>query len=301
MTNNEVIIIGGSYSGLSAAMALGRASRKVLIIDAGEPCNRQTPHSHNFITHDGDTPASISAKAKEQVLAYPTITFVNDKAIKAVKIDNSFEITTKSGKTFVAQKLLLATGVKDIMPDITGFSECWGISVIHCPYCHGYEVKGKKTALMAPADIATHFIPLLLQWTTDLTFFTNGPSNLSPEVAGKLATRNVAIIETPVDSIQHTNGNMESITLKNGDRHNFEVMYAKIPAVQHTFIAEDLGCKINEQGLIEVDDFKKTNVAGVYAAGDCTTQGRALAIAVEGGMKAAVSINNDLCFADFGS
>lgn len=299
MSNYEVIIIGGSYSGLSAAMALGRASRRTLIIDAGEPCNRQTPHSHNFITHDGEVPAVISAKAKEQVLAYPTITFVNDKALKAIKTKEGFEISTEAGNTYNTQKLLLTTGIKDVMPPIKGFSECWGISVIHCPYCHGYEVKNQKTALMANGPIAEHFLPILLQWTKDLTLFTNGESTVSDEVAAKFKKHNIAIIETEIASIEHANGYMESITLKDSSIHNFKAMYAKIPAVQHTFIPEDLGCTINDTGLIEVDEFKRTNVSGVYASGDCTSMGRAVIMAAEAGTKAAVSINNDLCLEAF--
>lgn len=299
MENYEVIFIGGSYSGLSAAMALGRASRKTLIIDAGEPCNRQTPHSHNFITHDGEVPAVISAKAKEQVLAYPTVTFIDDKALKGVKTSKGFDVTTETGKTYSAEKLLIATGLKDVMPDINGFSECWGISVIHCPYCHGYEVKAQKTALMANGPIAEHFLPILLQWTKELTLFTNGKSTVSKEAAEKFKKHNIQIIETEIESVQHKNGYMESITLKDGSIHEFKVMYAKIPAVQHTFIPEDLGCAINEMGLIEVDEFKKTSVQGVYASGDCTSMGRAVIMAAEAGTKAAVSINNDLCIADF--
>jgi len=299
MSNYEVIIIGGSYSGLSAAMALGRASRDTLIIDAGEPCNRQTPHSHNFITQDGETPAAISAKAKEQVLAYPTISFVNDKAIQAIKTKNGFEITIERGTTYSAKKLLIATGVKDVMPFIDGFSECWGISIIHCPYCHGYEVKNQKTALLANGPIAEHFLPMLLQWTKELVLFTNGKSTVREDIAAKFKKHNVAIIETEIESVEHTNGELESITLKDGDKHNLSVMYAKIPAVQHTFIPEDLGCKINEQGLIEVDELKKTSVTGVFASGDCTTQGRAVAVAIETGMRAAVGINIELCMEAF--
>lgn len=298
-TQYEVIIIGGSYSGLSAAMALGRASRNVLIIDSGEPCNKQTPHSHNFITHDGETPAAISAKAKEQVLRYPTVTFVNGKAIKAIKTQNGFGLATQDGKNFTAKKLLIATGVKDVMPAIEGFAQCWGISVIHCPYCHGYEVKDQKTALMANGSMAEHFLPVLLQWTKELTLLTNGKAELSDAFLAKLTQHNVALIETEIKSIQHTNGYMESVTLVDGTHHNFKAMYAKIPSVQHTFIPEDLGCAINEQGYIVVDDFKKTTVEGVFASGDCTTMMRAVAMAIESGMKAATMINNEMCITAF--
>ena len=137
----EVIIIGGSYSGLAAAMALGRSVRRVLIIDSGAPCNRFTPHSHNFITHDGEVPAVISAKAKAQVLAYPTVQFQEGIVTKADKTAQGFTVTTASGATYTAKKLFIATGVKDILPEINGLAACWGVSAIHCPYCHGYEYR----------------------------------------------------------------------------------------------------------------------------------------------------------------
>src|SRR5690606_24019090 len=133
----DVIIIGGSYAGLSAAMALGRSRRTVLIIDEGRPCNRQTPHAHNLITHDGDAPADIARRAKEQVLAYPTVRFIRDKALSAAGADGAFDVGTASDHAYRAKKLLLATGVRDLTPPIPGFAECWGISVLHCPYCHG--------------------------------------------------------------------------------------------------------------------------------------------------------------------
>lgn len=295
----EVIIIGGSYSGLSAGMALGRASRNTLILDTGKPCNIQTPHSHNFLTQDGETPAAIAAKAKEQVLKYPSITFKNDKAIKAIKTSEGFEITTESGKTYSAQKLLFASGVRDIMPAIDGFAACWGISVIHCPYCHGYEVKGQKTALMANGDIAYHMAQMLMQWTKDLTLFTNGKSTLTQEQLDKFKKHNISIIETEISSLQHDKGYMESITLKNGEVHPFKAMYAKIPIEQHSSLPAELGCALTEQGFIVVDEFKKTSVPGIYASGDCITPARAVVTAVEGGTKAGVNINNEMCMAAF--
>ena len=140
----DVIIIGGSYSGLAAGMALGRALKQVLIIDSHTPCNRQTPYSHNLITNDGKTPAEIASVAKQQVAAYPTVHFFNGLAVQGSGTNNAFKIKVASGETFSGDKLIFATGIKDIMPNIDGFSECWGISVLHCPYCHGYEVDRKS-------------------------------------------------------------------------------------------------------------------------------------------------------------
>src|SRR5690554_7950497 len=137
--NFDAIIIGGSYSGLSAAMTLGRSLRNVLIMDSELPCNRQTPHSHNFLTQDGKTPKEISSLAKQQVQKYETVKFYKGLATRGTKTTNGSEITIDTKDKCTAKKSIFATGIKDIMPAIKGFTECWGISIIHGPYCHGYE------------------------------------------------------------------------------------------------------------------------------------------------------------------
>jgi thioredoxin reductase len=293
-TNYEIIIIGGSYSGMSVAMALGRASRNVLIIDANKPCNRQTPHSHNFLTQDGESPAAISAKAKEQVMTYPTVTFINDSVTSANKSDTGFYVATESRQTFSAKKIVLATGIKDILPNIDGFAECWGISVIHCPYCHGYEVKNLKTAVLANADAAMHYAQLLLQWTKDLTLFTNGNSLFTEEQKAKLQHHNIAIVEGGVDRLEQNNGQLQDIILKDGSIHNFNVMYYKPAFEFYTNLHEQLGCTLNEMGFIATDEWQKTAIPGIYASGDCATPMRSVAMAVAEGMKAGAMINNEL-------
>ena len=154
----DVVILGGSYAGLSAAMALGRAVRNVLIIDSRKPCNIQTPYSHNFITQDGKTPTEISTLAKLQVEKYKSIEFYNGLAVNGLKTIHGFEIITQNGDKFMAKKLIFATGVKDIMPNIKGFAACWGISVIHCPYCHGFEYINEKWEFLL-----TEMLPLNLE------------------------------------------------------------------------------------------------------------------------------------------
>lgn len=192
----DVIIVGGSYAGLSAAMALGRSLRQVLIIDSGLPCNRQTPHSHNFITQDGKTPGEISALAKQQVEKYTTVRFHNGLAETAVKTKNGFEITTKLNEKFYAKKLIFATGIKDIMPAIKGFEQCWGISVIHCPYCHGYEVKNEVTGIFGNGEAAMHVTPLVHNLTKKLTIYTNGVSAFTDEQTAQLKKQGIPVVET---------------------------------------------------------------------------------------------------------
>ena len=173
----DVIIVGGSYSGLAAGMALGRALRKVLIIDSGKSCNRQTPHSHNFLTQDGKTPKEIAELGKRQVQLYKTVSSFDGLANNGIKTEKGFEIEVESRERFRAKKLIFASGIKDIMPDIPGFSECWGISVIHCPYCHGYEVKSQKTGILGNGEYGYEFSSLISNWTKDLTLYTGGKIN----------------------------------------------------------------------------------------------------------------------------
>ena len=292
--NFEVIIIGGSYSGLSAAMSLGRSLRQVLVIDSGLPCNRQTPHSHNFITQDGETPAAISAKAKLQVDFYKTVQFYNGLAIEAVKTRNGFEIKTGSGELFTSKKLLFATGVKDLLPEIKGLAECWGISVLHCPYCHGYEVKTEKTAIIANGEMAFEYAKLISNWTKDLRLLTNGKSALTIEQTQILQKHQIEILEDEIESLQHKNGYVNQINFKNQSKLSIKAIYFRSPFKQHCLIPESLGCELTEQGLIKVDMMQKTTIAGVYASGDCVIQARSVAMAVSSGSFAGASINKEL-------
>jgi thioredoxin reductase len=297
--NFDVIIIGGSYAGLSAAMALGRSLRNVLIIDSGLPCNRQTPHSHNFITQDGIKPSEIAEKAKAQVLKYDTVKFLNDLAISGRKNDNGFIITTQAGAEFTAKKIVFATGIKDIMPNIKGFTECWGISVIHCPYCHGYEVKHERTGILANGNFAYHYAQLITNWTKDLTIFTNGKSTLSVEQAEKISKHKIPIIEKEIACLHHENGNIKQVVFKDNSTFNLKVLYSRPAFEQHCKIPETLGCELTDQGLIKVDIFQKTNVKGIYACGDNTSPLRSVANAVANGNTAGAIINNEMTEEEF--
>lgn len=290
----EVIIIGGSYAGLSAAMALGRSLRNVLIIDGNSPCNRQTPHSHNFITHDGAKPSEISVIAKAQVLHYNTVNFLEDFAIDAKKTNNGFLITTQSGKEFTAKKLIFATGIKDIMPDIKGFSDAWGISVIHCPYCHGYEFKGEKTGILANGDKAFHLASLVNNLTKDLTILTTGKADFNTEQFLKLKENKIKIIESKVSQIEHDNGHIKNVLLDNGQKIPFVGVYAAIPFKQHSDIPVSLGCELTESGYINIDLVQKTTIAGVFACGDNATMIRSISNAVHTGNMAGAMVNMEL-------
>jgi len=295
----DVIIVGGSYSGLSAGMALGRALRNVLIIDSGKPCNRQTPHSHNFITHDGKKPNEISALAKQQVEQYETVKFYNGLAVDGVQTAKGFEVTTDKKDTFEARKLIFATGLKDVMPSIEGFAECWGISVIHCPYCHGYEVRNQKTGILANGDEAFHYAQLISNWTKDLTIFTNGKSTLNQQQNAKVEEHHIRIIEQEISAIKHSNGYMQEIVFADGSTFPLKAIYARPNFEQHCAIPEKMGCELTEQGFLKVDMFQKTSVQGLFACGDNTSPLRAISYAVATGNIAGAVLNNEMIEAEF--
>jgi thioredoxin reductase len=290
----EVLIIGGSYAGLSAGMALGRSLRNVLIIDSGKPCNKQTPHSHNFITQDGQTPEAIAAKARSQVLAYPTVQIIHDKAVQANRKADRFEITTVEGKIIYTKKLLIATGITDLMPDIPGFAECWGISVLHCPYCHGYEVNNKKLGILGNGNSGYDFVKLLYNWSKQLVLFTNGRSTLTPEQQLKLQQYQIPVVETVIQRVAHAKGYLTGLIMADGRPYTLDAIFARVPFVQHTDLALQLGCAHTEAGYITTDEYGRTTVPGVYAAGDNTTLMRSVAMAIASGNKAGAVLNKEM-------
>lgn len=295
----DVIIIGGSYSGLSAAMALGRSLRKTLVIDSGKPCNEQTPHSHNFLTHDGSSPAEISTIAKSQVEEYDTVKFYNGKAVSAQKTDFGFEIQTENGEIFKSKKIIVATGIIDQIPDIKGFKESWGISLIHCPYCHGYEYKGKKTGIIANGDKAVHISSLVKNLTKDVTIMTRGKANFTSEQLEKLKNNQIDIIETEISELKNENGYVKSLIFDDEKEINFEAVYGAFPFQQHSDIPKDLGCEFTEMGHIKTDMFQKTNVPGIFVCGDNSSMMRSVSNAVMTGNVAGAMVNMELvtdCF-----
>lgn len=294
MKNFDVIIIGGSYAGLSAAMALGRSLRKVLIIDSGLPCNRSTPYSHNFLTRDGESPAVIAERAKAEVMAYDTVTFLNDLAVSANKTEKGFEIITQAREVFSGRKLIFATGIKDILPEIKGFEECWGISVIHCPYCHGYEFRNQKTGILANGDRAFHLVSLVRNLTPEPVIMTSGPAAFSAEQSAVLKKYGIQIIEEEIEEIEHEEGRIRKVIFKSGDHVGFKAVYAALPFMQHSGIPAALGCELTEQGYIRIDAFQKTSISGVFACGDNAGMVRSVANAVAGGNMTGAMVNREL-------
>ena len=290
----DVIIVGGSYAGLSAALALGRSHLRTLIIDSGNPCNTQTPHSHNFLTQDGNAPSGISALAKSQVMRYPAIEWVSDEALSARKEHDQFVVTTKKGDTFFASKLLLATGLKDLFPPIPGLKECWGISVLHCPYCHGYEVSGQKLGVMANGEMAIHFVKLITNLSKEVVLLTNGPSSLPEEALRLLKHYKVTLIQEPITGIIHCDGQIQSVNFAGRESLPLNALFTRVPLAQQGELTKELACQLTDAGLIATDEMARTNIHGLYAAGDCCVPQRSISLAVASGTRAGTAMNMEL-------
>lgn len=308
MTNQQpydVLIIGGSAAGLSAALVLGRSLRRVLVIDAGKPCNRQTPHSHGFLTRDGETPAQLLAIARDQLSHYPTVQVRSGTVIRAEQTPDGFRVTTKSadgnvGDSVLGRKLLLATGLVDVMPDLPGFAECWGRSVLHCPYCHGYEVHSQPLGILANGEVGYELATLIQQWSRHLTLYTDGPCTIDADGRQLLDRLQIAIVEKPVVALEHEAGELTGLRFADGSIAQPKALFARVPFRQSSELATQLGCHLTERGLIDVTEFGETNVPGVFAAGDATTPLRQVANAVANGSKAAAWINRELIKDDLG-
>ena len=295
----DVIIVGGSYSGLAAGMALGRALKNVLIIDSHEPCNRQTPYSHNFLTQDGVPPNVIASLGKKQVEMYGTITFEDGVVTSGTKTESGFVLHLASGERFESKKIIFATGIRDLLPDLPGFAECWGISVLHCPYCHGYEIKNQTTGILGNGQFSFEFAMMISNWTSNLTLYTNGQSTLTVDQQSALLDHRINIVEKEVDRLEHIQGHVKHLLFRDGSKASLSALYAPCPFEQHCRIIEKIGCALNEEGYIQVDSFQETTIPGIYACGDNVTRMRTVANAVAMGTNAGMAVNKKLIFESF--
>lgn len=289
---HDTIIIGGSFSGLSAALALARARMQVLVIDTNEPCNARVPHAHNLLTHDGEPPHMIRAKARADVARYSTVQWSERRAVHASGSDGAFIVRTDDGTEHRGRKLLLALGVRDEMPDIPGFAECWGISAAACPFCHGYEVADAPLSVLGNGPEVVDHARLIRQWSRDVTLLTNGPATFDGEQRTLLASRSIAVHETPIARVEHANGSIASVVLADGRGIACTALFARLRTNVPMAFAEGLGCAITPVGLLQVDPMQRTTVPGVFASGDCASPMRSLSMAVaSGGMAGAVIVH----------
>lgn len=292
---HDVIIIGGSFAGLSAAMQLGRARRKVLLIDAGLPRNRFADASHGFLGQDGKAPAEIVREASRQVLAYPTVEILHREALSATADGDGFLVVHAGGEAR-GRRLILATGVVDNLPDIKGLKERWGATVLHCPYCHGYEVRDRALGVLANHPMAGHQAAMLPDWGPT-TLYTQGKFEPDAETLALLERRGVTIERQPIVAVLGQAPAMEAVRLADGRVAVANALFVAPKTVLAGPFAGQLGCAIDEGMLgpmVRVDDFKATTVPGVYAAGDAARAMHNATFASGDGVMAGVSAHQSL-------
>lgn len=290
----DAIVVGGSYAGLSAALQLARARRRVLVVDAGRRRNRFAATSHGFLGHDGSTPEAIAAQAKAQVLAYPTVQWRDGSATHAAVSGEGFALTLETGDTFTARRLLLASGVVDEMPDMVGVAERWGRSIFHCPYCHGYELDQGPIGVVATGPLSYHHAMLLPDWGP-VTFFTNGQCPLDAEQQAHLARRGAVVEPGLINQIQ----GVADVLLQDGRCFAMAGLFVGCRTRLASPLAEQLGCAI-EQGpmgpFIQAGLTRETSVPGVFACGDTARMMGNVALAVGDGAMAGAGVHQSLVF-----
>jgi len=285
----DVIIIGGSHAGLSAALVLGRSLRKVLVIDNNKPRNLTASESHSFYTRDGENPLVLLKIAKDQLAKYKNVNFISGFATGLKKVDGQFEVSVDD-TAFSARRIVLTTGVKDILPDIKGIEKLWGTHLFHCPYCHGWEVKDSKIALIELKK-NFDFIKLMLHWNPGLTLFTNGTTYKGPELK---KMKNLKVVDNKIDELVIT-GKEECEIMCEGQNERFRGIFLKPDFVFNNDLAVKAGCRTGESGEVLVDEYQQTSVEGIYAAGDLTrTHFHQVAVAAASGLQTGICVNSSL-------
>ena len=271
-----MVVVGGGPAGLSAALVLGRACRSVLLCDSGKGRNAPAEGVHGFLGQDGTPPADLRRIGREQLRPYD-VQLHDGAVVDARKIEGGFEVTLDGGQEVACRKLILATGMTDVLPEIPGLRELWGKSVIHCPYCHGWEFRGRRWAFLVPADAVVETATLLSGWTTKLTLLTNGPCEVSAEHQAWLEERAIEIVEGRIERLESHGDDLKAIHLEGGRRLDRDVLFVHTRLRQASDFAERLGCSLIEAGpkagMARADPFGATDVEGLYVAGDASEAG----------------------------
>lgn len=293
---HDAVIIGGSYAGLSAAMQLVRARRRVLIIDDGRPRNRFSARAHGVLGHDGRPGSEILAEARAQVGAYPTAAFRIGEAVEARAVQGGFEIRMDDGTTTSGRRLVLAHGVVDALPQLEGVSERWGQSVLHCPYCHGYEIGGGAIGVLAAGPMSMHQALLVADWG-EATLFLNGAFEPDAEELRKLARRGVRVERARVAGLEGEAPRLTGVRLEDGRVVEVSALFVGPSLHQPGRMAEALGCEMEVSAMgsiVRTDAFKLTSVPGVFAAGDTARMGSNVTLASADGVMAGISLHRSL-------
>lgn len=289
----DVMVVGGSYGGLAAALQVARARRDVLVIDSGQRRNRFAVEAHGFMGQDGRPPAAIVSDGRAQLLAYPKVAWVDGQAARAERAGDGFGVVMDDGTVYRARRLVLATGVVDRLPEVPGLAERWGKSVFHCPYCHGYELGNGPVGVLAVSPMSMHHALMLPDWGRT-TFFLNAAFEPDAEQLAQLAQRGVTVERTPIVEI---GGAKADVVLADGRVIALEGLATATRVEVAAPFARQLGCAFEETPLgaiIATDATQETSVPGVFACGDAARAAGSIALAVGDGTMAGSAVHRSL-------
>jgi thioredoxin reductase len=289
----DVVIAGGGPGGLAAALAFGRARKRVLLGDAGPRRNAAAVHIQTFVTRDGTPPDEFRRIAREQLRAYPSVTVRDAEVTKITGQKDAFTVAI-GGETVTARRVLLCTGMVDVLPDLEGLRDVWGTSAFQCPYCHGWEVQDRRFGYLPASPEAIDFALLLRGWTSDVAVITDGRFDLTPDVRARLGAAGIRVDDRRVVGLTATAGHLERIEFDAGDPLERDVLFVHPPQRQVEFVQRLCLAADAQQYLVVDDATQETSMPGIYAAGDCITRAQAALLAAASGMRAAAAMNHEL-------
>ena len=286
----DVIVIGGGPAGLSAALMLARCRRRVVICDAGTPRNRASSALHGYLTRDGLPPTELLQLGREELARYG-VAVQPARVSRVTRRDAGFDVTVESGARLSARRILIATGVADVLPEVAGIDACYGKSVHHCPYCDGWEQQGRRLAVYGRGRSGVALALSLLTWSDDVRLFTDGPPRLGPPLRKRLEDRRIAIDGRRLASLEHESGQLRAVCLRDGERIGRDALFFTTGQRQQAPFAAELGCEFTRKGTVQTDRFGETCVPGVFVVGDASRDVQFVVVAAAEGAKAAVAIN----------
>ena len=292
MESYDALVVGGGAAGLSGALVLGRARRQVLVVDHGAPRNAPAAHMHGFLSRDGMPPANLLQVGREEVRRYGT-TITTGSVIELVKAAGGFEASLETGQCIGARKVLVATGLRDELPDITGLRERWGRDVLHCPYCHGWEVRDQALGVIWNGPDTARFANIVRQWTSDLVLFA--PDDVLAEADRPLlAARSVRVVEGGVDRVVVEGDHLTGVLMRDGRSVNRDALFVPPRLVANDSLLNGLGCLKDDLGWVMMGLNGTTSIPGVWAAGNVSNPRAQVVTAAGEGSAAAISMNADL-------
>jgi thioredoxin reductase len=294
----EVVVVGGGAAGLSAALVLSRARRRVAVIDAGQPRNAPAAHMHGFLGWDGAPPATLLKQGRDDLACYGgEIVHGTVTDVRATPADTAerryFEVTLTDGRTVTARRILVTTGLRDEVPDLPGVAERWGRDLLHCPYCHGYEVRDEPIGVLGGSPEAVQHALLVRQWSDDVVYFTH-TSELARAEREQLVARDIGVVDGQVARLVVTDDRLTGIVLGDGRLVPRSAVFVRPTFVPNSDLLGQLGCATHPTGWVAVDPVGRTSVPGVWAAGNAVNPRAQVVTAAGEGSSAAIAINNDL-------